>query len=236
MILFDGHDLETILVVGDPELSWLGFEPETTEVAGKDGVRVSGVRIGTPSVSMRFAVEGTARERRYKLSTLGSWLHVDGARELVIPDTPELRYMAVPEGSLDMDRAIRGELSRLTFAVTEPAAYGCIRRVSVSSGETANVAVSGTYPTPMHIEGIVTGSSDGLWGIRLDEGKHLYVEVGQSTRPISVDCESRTVTADGTVTLPTPESDWLELRPGAHTIRNDVGTGSVEITWTERWL
>lgn len=238
MILYDGHDLESVMVVGDPEITWHTFSPETVDVPGRDGTVVRDVTLGPASVSMAVAVEGEASERRHRLSILGSWLRVDSARPLVLPDTPDRYYLAVPDGALDMRRAIRGELSRLTFRITEPAAYGKRQNVTVPSGGTAQVVVGGTYPTGMKIEGAVTrNSSSNVWGIRLDEGDFIHIDTGSnSSRAISIDTDSRVAKVSGSVALPTLDSDWLHFDVGKHTLRNDQGAGSVTVSWVERWL
>ena len=238
MILFDGHDLKSVMVVGDPEITWHTFSPETVDVPGRDGTVVRDVTLGPASVSMAVAFDGEAPERRHKLSILGSWLRVDGARPLVLPDTPDRYYLAVPDGALDMRRVIRGELSRLSFKITEPAAYGKRRSVTVPSGGVVEVVVGGTYPTGMSIEGTVTrDATSKVWGIRLDEGDFIHLDTGyDSARSVEIDTDGRTAKVSGSATLPTMDSDWLRLEVGKHTLRNDEGTGDVTVSWIERWL
>lgn len=238
MISFDGHNLEDLFFVGEPEYDILPSETEFEDVPGRDGSVPKGHRWGRPSVSFTLVASGTPEERRDKFSVLGAWVNVDGARPLVIPDTPDRYYLASHVGSLNPQRYIGDEAARITFELAEPAAYGRSETIAVPSGGTVDINVGGTYPTHVSIRGTVRRDPlTGLWGLRLDEGKHIQVETGSDDpRAIAVDTELCTCSVAGTACLPTLDSDWLELWPGPHSLRNDLGTGEVAVTWTERWL
>jgi predicted phage tail component-like protein len=237
MITFDGHDLESIAIVGSPSVTAANFANTLVEVPARDGSVVRGTRLGDPSVSMTIAIVGTDAERRRKVSTLLSWLRVDGAKHLVTPDDSSVYWLALPSGSLDMERLLGGETSVLAFDLVEPAAYGARRSVTVS-GTATTFEVGGTYPTMPSFSGTVArDSSSHLWGIRLDGGDFVHVDTGTTAnRSIVVDCAERTCKVGGTAKLPTLDSDWLSLAPGTHTVVRDNGTGNVTLTWLERWL
>lgn len=238
MISFDGHDLESIAIVGRPGITAANFANTLVEVPAKDGSVVRGTRLGDPAISFSIAIVGTDFERRRKLSTLLSWLRVDGAKHLVTPDDGSVYWLALPSGGLDMERLIMGETSVLAFDLVEPAAFGAQRTATVPSGGSVTVEVGGTYPTAPTVNGTVTRNSSSLvWGIRLDGGDFIHVQTGSSSgRTVAIDCAARTCKVSGAAKLPTLDSDWLVLAPGTHALENDQGTGSCTVKWIERWL
>ena len=103
---FDGHDIESLFVCGDPEISILNAKPDLREVSGRNGAAFVGLTYGTSTISFAIAVQGSASERRAAFSTLGKWLDVDEPKRLVMPDTPDRFYLAVPNAPLKLERAI----------------------------------------------------------------------------------------------------------------------------------
>lgn len=236
-LMYDGHDFESLFIVGDPEISILNYQPKTVESDSKNGSAVIGKTWGNSTVAFTLVVEGSASERRDKLSTLGAWLDVDEPKPLVLPDNPDRYYMAVPDGSLDLNRAIGAEYAQITFLVNEPDSYGKTRTVTVPSGGSVSFIVGGTAPThPRITANAVRDSSSQVWGIKLDEGDYVHIATGAAAaRAVVIDCEKRTATISDSVTIPTLESDWLEFEPGVHTLRMDNGTGAATVTFIERW-
>ena len=99
-------------------------------------------------------------------------------------------------------------------------------------------AVGGDYPTRPTItsDAATRDSTTELWGVRLDEGDVMRVDVPvSSASTIRMDCDARTCAVNGATTIPTIESDWFVLEPGTHTIRNDQGAGACTVSWYERW-
>ena len=62
------------------------------------------------------------------------------------------------------------------------------------------------------------------------------VLVPDSECDIEFDTGTRELRINDAWTVPTLDSNWIILKPGQQTLTNDLGTGDVEITWTERWL
>ena len=108
-LMFDGHEFGELVVYGDPVITMLPSTAAYVDAPSKQGLSVTDVRYAGWTVAFTIVVDGTAHERRDKLSTLGMWLDVDGPRRLVLPDTPDRYYIAVPEGQLELTRGIRAE-------------------------------------------------------------------------------------------------------------------------------
>ena len=238
MILYDGHDLETLFVCGDPVINIINSAPSYQDSESRNGAVVIGKRWDVSTVTFSIGVTGDAHTRREKLSTLASWLDVDEPKKLVIPDTPDWYYLAIPDGGVELTRGIGGEIGQLNFTIVEPAAYGEEKTATVPSGGSVSITVGGTFPTrPTIAASAVRNSSSLVWGVRLDEGDYIHIPTGSaSAQTVAVDCDARTSTVQGSVVLPTLDSDWLELAPGTHTLRMDNGTGAATVKWRERWL
>lgn len=237
-VLFDGHDLSELVICGDPEITILGSSTACATPSGRDGVVVMGRTWSASTVCFTVTAIGDATRRRDAMSMLGRWLDVSGPRPLVLPDTPDRFYMAVPDKQVKLARFFGGESGKLTFNVVDPAAYGLERAVTVPSGGSATFTVGGTYKTkPRIAANAVRSPSSLVWGLRLDDGDFVHVATGSaSARAVAIDCAERTCVVNSSVALPTLDSDWLELEPGEHTLRMDNGTGEATVTFVERWL
>lgn len=146
-------------------------------------------------------------------------------------------YMAVLTGATEIDvRGYYGDVE-VTFLCPDPIAYGAEREVVVPSGGSVEFMVGGSQPAAPVITAEAVRGSTGLWGLRLDEGDYLRVATGTaSAARVTLDCGQRSCHVAGAVALPTLTSDWFELAPGVHVLRNDQGAGAATVTWRERWL
>lgn len=235
---FDGHDLESIFTCGDPEISILNATPDLRDVGGRHGSAFAGLTYGNSTVAFTIAAIGTALERRNALSTLGSWLMVSEPKQLVLPDTPDRYYLAVPSGPLELQRGIGSEIAKVTFTLTDPTAYGETKTVSLPSASSIQINVNGTAPTYLNVlaNSAVRNSSALVWGVKVDNQDFAHVATGSSSaRKVEIYCADRVCKLQNAITLPTLDSDWLELEPGTHTVTMDYGTGAATLSWVERW-
>jgi len=147
-------------------------------------------------------------------------------------------YKAILDGDVPLRENVRNALLEIRFVTESPAMYGETKSVTVPSGGSAVVFVEGTYGAYPTIEGTVIGSQSGnLWGVRIDGGDKIRVNTGTTEgRSVVIECAGRRATVQGSLVLPTLDSDWLHLSFGRHVIENDVGSGDCTVTWTERWL
>ena len=236
-LIFDGHDFGELFAYGDPTINILASTVGYAESSSRNGSTVTGRRWGSSSVSLRLGVHGSALKRRNAFSMLGAWLDVDEPKKLVLPDTPDRYYMAIPDGGVELTRGIRGEIGTLAFTITDPIAYGEEKAVTVPSGGSVTFVVGGTYPTLPRLSGRVTPNSTKTWGVRLDEGDFFHIDSASTAAfDLTADFGKRTSTINAALALPTLSSTWFELSPGEHTLRNDVGSGAVTVAYDERWL
>ena len=238
MVTFNGHDLSTIGTIGTPSIKILDSKVTSREVSGRDGVVVESRTWGASTVSFPISIVGTAFNRRNSLSTLGSYLDVDEPCHLVLPDTPDYYYMAIPSGRNEISRGVDNETLVLEFTITEPAAYGTEKTVTVPSGGSVTFTVNGTYKTAITATASAVRNSTSLtWGLKLDNSKFVHIATGSaSATSIVLDCGNRTLKVANSPALPTLDSDWLILEPGSHTLAMDYGTGAATVKYFERWL
>jgi len=166
-------------------------------------------------------------------------LHSEEPAKLMFASDNGLYYMAILDGEVPIQEYVRSGIVEVNFVTESPVLYGETRTVTVPSGGSVQIYVEGTYPALPVISGEVYGDSSSLyqWGVRLDEGDYMRIITGSSSaRDVVMDCRDRTASVSGSTRLPTLTSDWFELSAGFHTIRNDVGSGSCEVTWQERWV
>jgi len=237
-LIFDGHSFDELFIYGDPKISILSSDVKYARSDNRNGSIVIGRPWSNSTVSFTIVATGAADERRNAFSTLGMWLNVDEPKKLVLPDTPDRYYMAIPSGSLDLQRYIEAETASVTFDIVDPIAYGREVTVTVPSGGSVTFNVGGTYKTKPRIESSAVRDSTALvWSLKLDNLDHIHVATGSAdATTVKLDCDERTCKVGNQVSMITLDSDWLELEPGTHTLVMDYGTGAATVTFNERWL
>lgn len=210
-----------------------------TEVSGMDGGKLTDSKLGQATVKVFvMANDKNIADMREAVRRLCGMIYTDEPKVLALSSDNGRYYKAVLDGEVPFVEHTRSGLFELNFATESPALYGSEKAVTIPSGGSVTIIVGGTYPTYPVIEGSVYGSgTNTLWGLRLDEGDYIRISTGSTAaRNVVIDCEDRKSTVSSAIKLPILGSDWLELTPSMHTIRNDVGSGSCVLKWTERWL
>ena len=238
-VIFDGHRLNDRFYVGECDIALPAFSPRVEDQEMMDGSRVRGMRLGSPEIAIQLTTRPVNGEApRDALSDLMAWLHVDGPRKLSLSGDRGLWRMCVPNGAPAIEDLKWQDRLTIRFVQVEPALYGSKRKVNVPSGGTVQFVVGGDYKTKPTISSnaVYRNSSSQQWGVRLDEGDMMRVKVPvASASTVVMDCDARTCKVNGATTTITLTSDWFELEPGAHAIRNDQGTGACTVSWYERW-
>lgn len=239
VITFDGHRLNDRFFVGEVGVGLPEYVPDMEDRAVGDGSLVRGMRLGGVEVTVALVAKPVHGESaREALSDLCAWLDVDGPRKLSLSDDHGLWRLAVPSGAPQVQDTAWNDKVTVTFAQPDPILYGIRREVTVPGGGSLSFVVGGDYPTRPTISSDAA-TRDGTtlqWGVRLDDGDVMRVKVPVgSTSSVAMDCDARTCSVNGATTIPTVNSDWFELKPGTHGIRNDMGGGACVVSWYERW-
>lgn len=238
-IVFDGIALtDTYRVFAKRGLPY--HKADVREIPGRDGVMVAGADYAPPSLSLYFVLGPCMRgEMERKVHDLSHLLDVREPKKLELGDDGGLWCMAMPTGERNWKRHVTSASVEVPFVVCDAAMYGREMSVTVPSGGTASFTVNGTYPTRPMVEAASAKRDEGskVWGLILDDADFLHIATGTSSATkVEADCGERTVSIGGTASVPTLNSDWLELEPGRHELRMDYGTGAATVTWFERWL
>jgi len=238
-ITFDGHRLNDRFFVGEVSVGLPDFVPNLEDKATGDGSLFRKMRLGSVEITISLVTKPVSGEdAREALSDLLAWLDVDEPKRLALSSDHGLWRMAVPSGAPQIGDTEWEDKVSVTFTQPDPILYGIKREVTVPSGGTLSFAVGGDYPTKPTIasDAVTRDASLRQWGVRLDDGDIMRVAVPVSaTSTVMMDCAARTCQVNGATTIPTVNSDWFELKPGTHSIRNDIGTGACTVSWYERW-
>lgn len=236
-VTFNGVEISDFYQVASVTRPLTGRANTFTEIGGMNGARLTGSVMQQATIGVRLVMcDMDSTGRREAARRLSSMIHTDEPSRLYIGSDNGRYYMAILDGEVPFTEHVRSGLVELNFVTETPLLYGRERSVSVPSQGEAGFLVGGTYATRPVVEGTVTGDgSSGLWGVRLDDGDVMRIRAGSGVT-VSMDCDSRTATVSGELRLPTLGSDWLELAPGRHVLRNDVGSGACTVRWREMWI
>lgn len=238
-VTFNGYAITDEFIVGNLSREFMVRDVRQVDVPGMDGALFASARFGTVKIGMDVAfVAADPTERSDALRGLAAALKADSPGRLAISDDGGRYYLAVPNGG-EVARFRSADRFRLEFTALDPAMYGNAASATVPSGGTVTFEVGGNYPTMPSIaaSAAVRDPSSLVYGLRLDSGHILdFATSTDSAVSLSVDCQSRSASQDGTSVIPTLESDWFVLQPGTHTVENHEGTGAAEVSWVERWI
>ena len=234
-VIFGGVDLSERFICLVRSRHMPSVDASLEHVSGSDRyVAMGATYLPEPIVVRLVAPSAGRRERRRLARFLGGALYRREPDRLYLSDDDGLYRMAMVVDQPDFEELVVGGSVEVKFQPMHAAMYGETHSATVPSGGSVTVMVEGTYPsTPTVSASAATGET---WGIRLDNADFLHVPKGSYAQGIEIDCERRTCLVGGLVSLPTLDSDWLELAPGEHTLANDMGGGAATVTWTERWL
>ena len=238
-VVFNDVVISDFYEVIDVVRPFAGRTNSTQSVSGMNGARITGSSLNQNRLTVVLLMSDVGtRGRREAVRKLSGMLYTDKPSKLLFGSDDGMYYMAILDGDVPFVERVRTGRVEINFVTEEPMLYGKRVSYTVPSGGTLRVKVSGTYPARPVISGLVTSDpTNTLWGIRLDEGDYIRLDT-KSTEPrnVTIDCSERVAYVEEALALPTLDSDWLELRAGTHTIRNDVGSGACMISWQERWI
>lgn len=237
-VAFNGIDLTESYNVSDLRTSLLPRRVATQSVAGRDGTVYMGASMEERTVTLTLTAKGrTPADLQEAARALAAALAVDEPAPLALSIDDGRYWMAVPESGGDAARYVNHTSFEVTFIVPDPVMYGAERTVTVPSGGSATFEVGGTYPAmPVVSAQAAKNGPNGYWRLMREDGDFMLVRLpDNNARVLVADCAQRILTVSGVVALLEPESDWLVLEPGLHTLTM-TGTGAATVTFRERWL
>ena len=225
-MIYDGFDFEHWLDVMPTKPIAAETEVSTISVPGLDGEIFDGMRRKALTIPVRVRLKKTWMAEAELRHFLAPKLLKSEPKALVLPDDPVREYLAVLNGSSQLDRLWELGTTTLDFLCCDPVAYG--REVTVEVPD--KVYVDGTYPTEPTFDLTTTATIV----IVTYSGGHIAiaeeVAVGAS---VVIDTANMTVTVNGSRADFTLGSDFPKLEPGDNLILVSGAEGTV--TWRERW-
>lgn len=233
-LIYDGYDLSRFLHIESAPRRPLLADNEISQVSfsGRDGSDFESshlssfeIEIDVRLISEDVSKDGRHRELKDLRREIAGLLYRKKPCPLVIPTEPDVYYMAMIDGSTDLNTLSYTASTTLIFRVFESAGYGKKHKKSSEGGQ-LNFVVNGNYPTipeitvkakepfVMDIDGsvfMVLGTPSGSCKI---SGNKIYDASGSLIR-FSLLCKA-------------PKFD-----PGRHSVSCEH---PFEVEWQERWL
>ena len=238
-VYFNGVDITNGADITNIVRPSMPSRPKTKSVPGRDGEAFIGTNLDPKPISFDLVFRNCdPYAQRTVLDNLAAALHVDEPKQLKFTDEGSKYYMAILDGEIESQPYANAIVVSLKFKVPDPVRYEGATPVSATIVSVATVAITGTYPTkPTIATATAAPGQSGYWGVRVDGGDYMHVQLTSGTHSVSINCETRVVTVDGDPDMITLDSDWFELAPGNHTITNDVGTcTNMTLNYFPRWL
>lgn len=233
-MMFNGFDFTPWLRANVQKPVLPPVEVEADAVPGMRGTRFRSAKLGELTIPVPVRLTAHAKDDMAEFRrVLASMLYAEEPAPLVLGDEPRRWYMAVLDGSTDLDSLWFTGGTTLNFRCCDPVAYGEFRRSGLRGGV---LRVRGTWPADPKIE--VAPPRGAFWKIEhLGTGEFLRVEATFSgSVKLVIDCAARHLTLNGAnadkyLSL---ESDFFSLVPGEN--RFAVSGGAPVFEWSERWL
>lgn len=172
---------------------------------------------------------GLARFRR----KLRGIFYTAAPAKLILPDDPEVYYMASVADATDLDNLWDTGSCTITFRCFDPVAFGDHKTQTLTSGLNT-IEVGGTWKTYPSFTLRASGNNVKIENV--DTGD--YVQVGATTSSgatVTIDMDGEGVVRVNTnLSAVVLGSVFFTLSPGTNTIRLTNATGAAE--WDERWL
>lgn len=125
----------------------------------------------------------------------------------------------------------------LTFTASDPYRYEDDESSTPILTANTPFTVGGTAPVKVVIESSLArvSTANDQWGVRFDDGDFTHVVMPTSAQStVMIDSASRTVTINNESSMITLGSNWMELVPGSHVARVDLGFGGATLRWRNR--
>lgn len=235
-MIYGGFDFSPWLHIKPTRALAPSVSVETQEVPGRDGGVFVRTRLEPLSIPVfaRLTLKGRQATEDVRRMLAGKLISGE-PKELYLPNDPERCYMAVLDGSSELDTLWQNAAADLTFLAPDPVAYGKTRSVAMGTSAVFNVGGNRkTYPR-------ITWTAANVDFVQFtmpEKGVYLRLETEFSAGgKLVIDCSDgghctlNGANADDILTL---DSDYFEFEPGVVQLTASSGTAIVE--WRERWL
>lgn len=238
---FDGESFESHGVVVERIHDDLPAMREEMEPwPGRHGSRVNSLTLDAREITLecRFLGDRWGDFESMK-EDLAAWLVTDTDRRLQLRNHPGQYYMAHYASFSEGDRLGTTGIGgfELAFTAPDPIRFGEERAYVISDGEIHNVEIGGTEQADMRVTVRNARRDEGRKGVRVsfhDAGLEVPIPDTRA-HTLTFDCVNHVATLDGKLTGVTLFSAWPRLGPGRFRCGITKGTGTVTLSWTQRY-
>ena len=230
-MVFDGYDFRPLVAVEQVRRPLLpSVSVSSSDGTGRDGAEFKQATLDPMDieVDVRLIAPGKGRFEQLR-RVLAPLLLKRSPSKLVLPDAPDVYYMAMLSGDTDIDRFVHTGGVTLAFHCDDPVAYGAEKSRTVGGGEAVFV-VGGTYRTAPIVSVDTTGSAA---TVTVDGKAMRALGNVASSHPLVFDCEQHATTKGGAAVKLNVMDDYAAWEPGTHTVSCD---SPYTVRWRERWL
>jgi len=237
-MIFNNIDLSEYLKFTNIKVSLLPQITNTSKkIPGKSGEVFIKNELGIRTITADVEARGISKGHLSSVLTeLSNVLYTNKPKKLKVHDYDEKYYLAILDGSTDLDEILYYGITTLTFIAHDPIAYGATLTKTVASNTT--VINYGTYNTKGVFAITLTADTSLLEVTSITTGKHVSIEHEFIAGDVvEVDCITEKITKNGYLIKDdlTFNSDYFEILKGKNAI-SVSGNEQATLTFTERWL
>lgn len=234
-MIFNGFDFSEYLRVNPTRRMNPPIKDITKTAQGRDGAVFMSTSLDPLPipVHVRLNVPTYKHQQIAKIRRLiTSKLITDKPEKLVLPDEPDLYYMAKLTNSDELTNLWSTGAADLEFTAYDPVAYGAQRSAPV--GASTVFSVGGTYKTWPTFD-LTASSVTRVKVLNYATGEFVMMSANAASGTrIVVDMQNQTIRINGNLAAIDLSSDFFALRPGKNDIRITGATGTA--SWIERWV
>lgn len=235
-MIFDGHDLNQWVRVKHERRLAPKITDSTVSMPGRPGsvlMRTQMKPLEIPAEIRLKLAPCTSEDAAKVWRRLAGILITPDERKLVLPESPDLYYMAKVTDAGEFDTLWYTGSCEIKFTAYDPIAYGKTRSATVSSGS-STLEVGGTYET-YPVFDLKATSTTRVRVTNEDTGEYVLMVTNPSTNAtIKVDMGAQMLRMNTNLQKIYIGSDYFALKPGENHI-NIIGASGT-VTWEERWL
>ena len=231
-MIFNGIDLSVYFNVNPTRAIMPSVNIEIIDVPGKQGAIISSKKFEPLSIPVKVRLKAEVKDDISKLRRiLAKALYTDEPAKLILPDEPDLYYMAVLRGSSELDNLWYTGSANLEFFCPDPIAFGATRKAEASAN---GFHVGGSWSTlPIITAKPAAGSYFRITNYYTGEFIQL-TRAFNGTETVVIDCAKMHTTVNGMAAQVIPTSDYFELEPGKNRLTRSSGNATIQ--WQERWI
>lgn len=231
---YRGINLGKFVTIKDVRDSLLPtFSNYSINIANQPGERFVRNEVGIRKIDIDIEILADSHwELENKINNLISVIYSPTPQELQIRNGYR-RYMAILDGTTNMENIVRDKAMTLSFIAHDPISYGALKNINVKNNTI--VRNSGTHETRGHMTFIATSTTA---VIELNGGgPHDYISLNKLTpgQEVFIDTINEIVIINKSQRFIDPLGDFFSFPSGIFSLKL-TGVSNMKLSYYERWL